>query len=135
MTIHDDDERLFAALRSGAKGYLLKNVTVVKLLEYLRGIDRGEAAIMPSLTSRLLTQFTQLNHHNSSSPLPKDVACLTGREIEVLKEVRTGASNREIAERLVISERTVKNHISNILTKLNLKNRHAAARLAQNLNL
>lgn len=136
LTIYDDDERLFSALRHGARGYLPKNVSVSKLLDYLRGTQRGEAAITPTLTSRVLEQFARVNqNHYPMEAIPEVVATLTARELEVLKEIRTGATNQEIAARLVISERTVKNHISSILAKLNMKNRYAAARLAQQLNL
>lgn len=136
LTIYDDDERLFSALRHGAKGYLPKNVSVSKLLDYLRGAQQGEAAITPLLTSRVLAQFARLNqNHHQVEAIPEVVATLTARELEVLKQIRTGATNQEIADRLVISERTVKNHISSILAKLNLKNRYAAARLAQRLDL
>ena len=129
LTVHDDDDRLFGAIRNGAKGYLLKNTPVDKLLTYLQGIERGEAAISPQMTSRVLDQFAQLepkqNHAQSES------VDLTARELQVLRQLDSGATNQEIADRLFISERTVKNHVSRILSKLNLKNRYEAANYAR----
>lgn len=133
LTFHDDDARLFAAIRKGARGYLLKNVSSSELLSYLRGIDRGEAAITPGMTSRILEEFAR------SRPAERargpELGELTPREIEVLEEVTTGATNSEIAERLIISENTVKNHVSSILTKLNVENRREATRVAHRRGL
>lgn len=129
LTFHEDDERLFAALRSGAKGYLLKNVSTAKLLSFLRGVGEGHAAITPELTSRLLAEFARLDPAATAHPAaPTD---LTDREMEVLHLLTTGASNHEIADALVIAENTVKNHVRSILTKLGVKNRRQAARLAR----
>lgn len=127
LTVHQEDERLFEAIRSGARGYLLKNVPVPKLLAFLRGIERGEAAISPAMTSRLFDEFTRLAPARSMAR-PDE---LTTRELEVLKELSSGASNREIADQLVIAENTVKNHVRSILSKLNLKNRREAAEFAR----
>lgn len=129
LTMHEDDDRLFEALRCGAKGYLLKNTSVNELLSFIRGVEKGEAAITRSTASRLLDHFAQSAPTPSAPTAELDV--LTSRELEVLQELNTGATNREIAERLVISERTVKNHVSNILSKLNLKNRYEASRFAR----
>ena len=129
LTVHEEDDRLFAALRSGAKGYLLKNVAVTKLLTFLRGVERGEAAITPVMTTRLLNEFARLDPHRRQRDPSSDE--LTTREMEVLNELIDGASNREIADRLVIAENTVKNHVRNILAKLNLKNRREAAEFAR----
>jgi DNA-binding NarL/FixJ family response regulator len=129
LTMHEDDERLFEALRSGAKGYLFKNTSVNKLLSFIRGVEQGEAAITRSTASRLLDIFARTTPLPSSPPAELEI--LTPRELEILQELDTGATNREIANRLVISERTVKNHVSNILSKLNLKNRYEASRFAR----
>jgi len=129
LTVHEQDDRLFAAIRCGAKGYLLKNVPVSKLLDYLQGVQRGEAAISPTMTSHILEEFARLDP--SRDPGPAELAELTTREVEVLRELATGASNLEIAGRLCISENTVKNHVGSILTKLNLRNRREAASLAR----
>lgn len=131
LTVHQEDERLFDAIRSGAKGYLLKNVSVNRLLEYLRGVAQGEAAVSQAMVGRLLTEFSR-QPPGSASELPvRKLDTLTSRETEVLQVLATGASNLEIAERLIISENTVKNHIHNILTKLQLKNRREAVRYAK----
>ena len=127
LTVHEEDDRLFAAIRSGAKGYLLKNVPVSRLLAFLRGLERGEAAITPAMTSRVLNEFARLEPTHSQTE-PDE---LTTRELEVLRELSTGASNREIAGRLIIAENTVKNHVSNILNKLSLRNRREAAEFAR----
>jgi DNA-binding NarL/FixJ family response regulator len=129
LTVHGDDEVLFAAIRSGAKGYLLKNVPVSKLLSFIQGLERGEAAISRTLTSRLLTEFSRLG----SKPEPNSSRLdeLTLREAEVLQELASGASNHEIADRLYITENTVKNHVHNILVKLEMKNRREVAHFAR----
>jgi DNA-binding NarL/FixJ family response regulator len=129
LTVHEQDDRLFAAIRSGAKGYLLKNVPVSRLLDYLRGVERGEAAVSPTMTSHILDEFARLDA--APDPGPTELSELTRREVEVLREVAGGATNSEIAGRLHISENTVKNHVGSILTKLNLRNRREAASLAR----
>ena len=129
LTVHEQDDRLFAAIRSGAKGYLLKNVPVSKLLDYLRGVERGEAAISPAMTNQILEEFARGGA--ARDPGPDELGELTSRELEVLRELATGASNQEIAERLVISENTVKVHVRNVLAKLDLRNRREAASYAR----
>jgi DNA-binding NarL/FixJ family response regulator len=129
LTVHEQDDRLFAAIRCGAKGYLLKNVPVSKLLEYLRGVERGEAALSPAMTSQILEEFARTGV--GRDPDTDGVVELTSRELEVLGELARGATNQEIAERLVIAENTVKVHVRNILAKLNLRNRREAASFAQ----
>jgi NarL family two-component system response regulator LiaR len=129
LTVHEEDERLFAAIRSGAKGYLLKNIPASKLLSYLRAVEHGEAALSGGMTSRILSEFTRLSTEHAIDRV--EMSELTWRELEVLRQVATGASNQEIAKRLVISENTVKNHVSNILEKLNLRNRREAADFAR----
>ena len=122
LTIHEEDEKIFDAIRHGAVGYLPKNVTSSHLLAYLRGLERGEVAIQPEFTARILKEFAHL-------PPREDVTAeaasrLTARQREILRELKTGATNRQIAARLVISEQTVKNHVSRVLKKLNIKSRH-----------
>lgn len=133
LTVHEEDERLFAAIRSGAKGYLLKNVPVAKLLSFLRGLEQGEVAITPKMTSWILDEFSRTQP--ARGPASDDLSALTARELDVLREISTAASNREIAQRLFIAENTVKNHVSNILAKLNLQNRREATRFAQQRGL
>lgn len=133
LTVHEEDDRLFAAIRCGAKGYLLKNVPVAKLLAFLRGIEHGEAAISLTMASRILVEFANLRPPRESSRTgPVD---LTSRELEVLQELANGATNSEIAGRLVIAENTVKNHVRNILSKLNLRNRREATNFVRRQGL
>jgi DNA-binding NarL/FixJ family response regulator len=122
LTIHEDDEKIFDAIRHGAQGYLPKNVTSSRLLSYLRGLEHGEVAMQPEFTARILKEFSQMPPRHGG--FEEGVAGLTARQREILRELRTGATNRQIAARLVISEQTVKNHVSRVLKKLNLKSRH-----------
>lgn len=123
LTVFDDDDRLFAALRHGAKGYLLKNISGVDLVAALRAVVRGEAALAPTLSAHVVKEFARLPHPDGGRA---DEPLLTDREHDVLRELGTGASNDEIAARLMISLSTVKNHIHNILTKLHVRNRREA---------
>lgn len=129
LTVHEQDDRLFAAIRSGAKGYLLKNVPASKLLAYLRGVECGEAAISLTMAGQILQEFSRLSPARDPNRL--EVGELTWREIEVLRELASDATNREIADRLVISEHTVKIHVRHILAKLDLRNRREAASFAR----
>ncbi len=122
LTIHEEDEKIFEAIRHGALGYLPKNVTSSSLLGYLRGLARGEVAIQPEFTARILKEFAHLPPREDM--IDEASARLTVRQREILKELKTGATNRQIAARLVISEQTVKNHVSRVLKKLNIKSRH-----------
>ena len=129
LTVHDNDERLISAMRAGAKGYLLKNLSVNKLLASLRALERGEAAISRTMMARILEEFAQ--SEPIDQPAPSLLVGLTAREIEVLQELSDGITNQEIANRLYISENTVKNHIHNILEKLSLNNRREAIDFAR----
>ncbi len=121
LTVHDDTETLFEAIKVGAQGYLLKNVRSWELLKQLRGLARGEAAISRRMAARILEEI-----RGQAEPCgPGEV--LTAREMDVLELVAARLSNAEIAERLVVSEHTVKNHMKSILSKLHLHNRHQAA--------
>jgi DNA-binding NarL/FixJ family response regulator len=122
LTIHEDDEKIFDAIRHGAVGYLPKSVTSSRLLAYLRGLEHGEVAIQPEFTARILKEFA--NTPARADTNGEATARLTPRQREILRELKTGATNRQIAARLVISEQTVKNHVSRVLKKLNLKSRH-----------
>lgn len=129
LTVYEDDEHLFAALRAGAVGYLPKNVRASDLLLRLRGVLRGEVGLLPAVAGRILKEFA----HAPASASGGDVAppALTGREVEVVSALAQGATNREIARRFVISENTVKNHIRNVLAKLQLRNRREIVNYAR----
>jgi DNA-binding NarL/FixJ family response regulator len=133
LTISDEDERLFAAIRLGAKGYLLKSIPVARLLAALRGVDKGEPAISPEMVSRLMGEYARTISAPQSAPDP--LAQLSARELEVLRELATGATNRLIAEKLFISENTVRNHVHKILDKLNIKSRRQAVVIANQQGL
>ena len=127
LTVHDDNEFLFQAIRVGAKGYVLKNIPVVHLLRFIRGIQNGEPALAPDMVRRILDEFARLA--DTPKSIANDIDSLSPREVEVLHHLGGGSSNADIARQLVISENTVKNHIHNILTKLNFQSRTQAARL------
>ena len=121
LTVYDDDEHLFAAIRAGGMGYLLKNVGATELVNRVRGARYGEAALSPSLAGRILDEFARLPAAAGSDHAVQ--AVLTAREIEIVRLLARGASNRDIAAQLVISENTVKNHVQNVLAKLHLHSR------------
>lgn len=121
LTSFADDEQVFPALRAGALGYLLKDSSPQDLLRAIRSVYRGESSLHPAIARRLVLQFSQ-PAVDSSPENP-----LTQREVEVLKLVAEGLSNQNIADQLVVSERTVGKHVGNILEKLHLENRTQAA--------
>jgi DNA-binding NarL/FixJ family response regulator len=129
LTVRDEDEKLFEAIKSGAQGYLLKNIRSRQLINMVRNAMQGQAVITPALSGRMLEEFRRLSRR---APRPPDepVTALTPREQEVLALVAEGASDQEIANRLTISIHTVKSHMRNILAKLHLGHRHEAARFA-----
>lgn len=129
LTMHEDDAHLFAAVRAGAMGYLTKNTRVTELLERVRGVARGEAGISPVMARHILDEFSRLPGRQPADSM--ETSQLTAREIEILGELARGATNHEIAQRLVISEHTVRNHVSNVLAKLHLHSRRDAARYAR----
>ena len=120
LTASEDDADLFEAIKSGAQGYLFKNLTSDELLGLLEGVSRGEPALTPGLARKLLGEFAR----PAAAPHDRASDALTEREQEVLELLVQGVtSNRELAERLVVSENTVKYHLRNILDKLHLQNR------------
>lgn len=131
LTVHEDDERLFEAIKNGGKGYLLKNTRTHELLKMIQNVQRGETAFTPHLAQRILTEFSRMRSQLSAFPLFEEDVELTKREIEILKLVAKDASNKEIATALFISVSTVKNHMRNILAKLHLQNRREAANYAR----
>ncbi len=131
LTVRDEDEKLFEAIKNGAQGYLLKSIRSSELITMLRGAVRGEAAITSSLGARILEEFRRLRCQSERLPQPRDEAmALTAREQEVLCLVAEGDSDQEIADALTISIHTVKSHIRNILSKLHMGRRHEAALFA-----
>jgi DNA-binding NarL/FixJ family response regulator len=127
LTVHEADEKLLEAIRAGAKGYMLKNVPSADLISALRSLGRGEMALSRRMASRIMDEFA---HSVSSDGKFAQLSKLSARELEVLKELGTGASNQEIANRLFLSENTVKHHIRSILEKLGVENRHQAGLIA-----
>jgi DNA-binding NarL/FixJ family response regulator len=129
LTTFDDDEYVTAALQNGAMGYLLKDTPSEELAVAIRAVHKGYTQLGPGIVKKLLNQFPN-GRQIPAQPIPPNLAELTPREKEVLKLIATGASNREIAQELYISEGTVKNHVTNILNRLNLRDRTQAAIIA-----
>ena len=123
LTIHDQDDYLFELIKYGISGYVLKDVHPHQLIQTILGVARGESFIPPALTARVLAEFSRL----TSGDQDKKHQMLTEREIEVLKQVATGQSNKDIAKALYISEKTVKNHLTNIFQKIGVADRTQAA--------
>jgi DNA-binding NarL/FixJ family response regulator len=121
LTVSDEDDDLFAAIQSGADGYLLKDLKSDEFLEMLKGLESGEAAISRRMTSRLISGFQELSRQTDRSK-----SLLTERELELLNLMADGLSNKVIASKLFISENTVKYHIRNILQKFGVQNRTEA---------
>ncbi len=119
LTVSDSDQSLFEAIKCGAQGYLLKDLEPFDLFNMIRSVFRGEAPISSQLAARILNEFVVKNAGGKKAP----EQILTAREKEVLTLIADGASNKEIAYKLKISENTVKNHLRNIMEKLHLQNR------------
>ena len=125
LTISDEEGDLYEAIKAGASGYLLKEISIEEVAGAVRSVHRGQSLISPSMASKLLTEFASMvkrRDERSQVPGPR----LTERELEVLKHVAKGMNNRDIGTELFISENTVKNHIRNILEKLHLHSRMEA---------
>jgi DNA-binding NarL/FixJ family response regulator len=125
LTIYDDDASVFEAIKAGAIGYILKDSPIDNALAAVRAASKGEGMMHPAVAARVMKEFARV--HNERAVDMKVFADLTDREREILKLVALAKSNREIAEELFISEKTVKNHISNILFKLQANDRTEAA--------
>ncbi len=130
LTVRDEDEKLFQAIKSGAQGYLLKSIRSWELVNLLRGATQGEAAITPALAGRMLEEFRRLGQRQEQTPPSDETVALTVREQDVLSLVAACATDKEIADELCISVHTVKSHMRNILAKLQLGRRHEAALFA-----
>ena len=128
LTIYHDDANVFAAIKAGAMGYVLKDGPLDDTLAAVRAVARGEALLHPSIAARVIAEFNKVR---PSSPAKSEkFAELSERELEVLKTLASGKRNKEIADALFISEKTVKNHVSAILWKLQVNSRAEAALLA-----
>ncbi len=126
LTDSEDEERLFSALKAGAKGYLLKNIGVDGLMKSIDLIAKGEVIVSPPLSRKLLNEFTSMKEEKDARKAEsKNV--LSNRETQILKLVAQGDTNKEIAARLIVAENTVKVHMKNILEKLELRNKQQAA--------
>ena len=134
LTTFEDDDEVFEALRAGAAGYLLKDVSSDRLAEAVRGAARGETFLQPSIASKVLAELKRHPGRPGRSE-QQLLEPLTEREIDVLRQLARGASNREIAERVYLAEGTVKNYVSSILGKLGVTDRTAAALKARDLGL
>ncbi len=134
LTTFDDDEDVFAALRAGALGYLLKDVSSERLVEALLSAARGESVLQPSVAAKVVARFAQLDDVPRPRPQPL-VVPLSDRELDVLRLLADGLSNREIAGSLFLAEGTVKNHVTNVLAKLGARDRTQAALRARALDL
>jgi DNA-binding NarL/FixJ family response regulator len=134
LTTFDLDEYAFSALRAGASGFLLKDVPPAELIAGVRTVANGDAVVSPRITKRLLEEYAQqlpdLSAENEPHGVPTALAELTERELEVLLAVADGLSNAEIAQRLFVSEATVKSHVGRLLAKLGLRDRVQAVVLA-----
>ncbi len=129
LTSFGEDDKVFPAIRAGAQGYLLKDIQPQELVYAIRETYQGKAQLHPDIARRLMTVVSQGGQIEKPKPVPvpKELQGLTEREREVLNYIAGGLTNREIAEKMVISEKTVKTHVSNVLDKLELEDRTRAA--------
>ena len=131
LTIHDQEEYLFELIRSGISGYILKDVCPDQLIKTILGVAGGQSFLPPSLIAKVFKEFNRI----SEQPRQQFNPGLTERETEILQELVSGKTNKKIALRLFISEKTVKNHLTNIFQKLNVSDRTQAALIAIKNNL
>ena len=128
LTVHSDDEHLFGAIKAGASGYVLKQAPPERIVEAIRAAARGECFLSAPLLAKVMEEFTRVSRLREAAKMV--FAELTRREMELLELLGQGLRNKEIAQRLFLSEKTVKNHISSILFKLHVNDRTEAAVLA-----
>ncbi len=134
LTTFDEDAAIFDGLRAGAIGYLLKDAPTDKLYEAIRAASRGETVLQPSVAAKVVAQFTRLSEQAPAWTQALEEP-LSQRELEILRLLAGGATNREIAAQLVLAEGTVKNHVTSILGKLGVADRTSAAMKAKELGL
>jgi DNA-binding NarL/FixJ family response regulator len=135
LTTFDDDEEVFAALRAGAVGYLLKDVGSARLVEALHAAARGESVLQPSVAAKLVARIASMPDDAGAARQQPLVTPLSDRELAVVRLLAQGRSNREIAGELFLAEGTVKNHVTTVLTKLDARDRTQAALRARSLGL
>lgn len=136
LTSFDQEEDVFDALRAGASGYLLKNSPTVQLVEAIQIVAAGQTYLQPSIATQVVAEFNRLSQSSSLSIEERRIASLISqREVEILRHLIRGMSNKEIATALNITEGTVKNHMTSILDKLQVQDRTAAALKARDLGL
>lgn len=126
LTVYEDEPHIFEAIKAGAMGYLLKDASIDELTEAIRRVYKGEALIQPVIASKLLKEFALLDKRKIKGG-DRFYSDLTEREKEILRLLALGGTNKEIAQKLSIAEKTVKNHISNIFSTLHVNNRTQAA--------
>ena len=134
LTTFDEDDLVFNALHAGAVGYLLKDVSPEKLFEAIRSAQKGEYYLLQSITAKVMAEFTKMPRAPKIE-VGEQVENLSRRELEILKMVSTGMSNKEIASSLVIAEGTVKNHLTNIFNKLEARDRMHAVLIAREIGI
>ena len=128
LTMHEEEQFLFEAIKAGAIGYLLKSRAPQELIQVIQAANDGLSLLQPSMASKLLNEFSNMNARQG--PDLSNFESLTSREKEVLAHISKGMSNKEIASQLLISDKTVKNHLSNIFHKLHVNDRTSAAVMA-----
>ena len=131
LTVYADDDKMLEAVRNGACGYLLKNVPIAQLMKAVRSTQNGEAAISRSMMAKVMNELARTTGQALLEPNATSLEKLSTREIDVLRELSSGASNDEIARRLFISKNTVKHHIHSLLDKLEMENRKQLAKTAK----
>ncbi|MAT41635.1 MAG: DNA-binding response regulator [Anaerolineaceae bacterium] len=135
LTTFDDDETIFEGLKAGARGYLLKDISSEEMAAAVRTVAAGQALIQPSITRKVLSEFSRMAATPQNTQPAVLQEPLTEREKDVLTALANGLSNKEIAQLLFITEGTVKNHVSNLIAKLEVRDRTQAVLKAQTLNL
>ena len=129
LTMYDDEQNLHEAIKSGAKGYLLKNARTAELIAGIKAVQRGDGALSPSIIASIMNNLS--NAPEAGTPQPSQIASLTRQERVILKELAQDASNLEIAQHLGVSTNTVKRHVHSVLQKLDLPNRKIAGSFAR----